>query len=321
MEKNDSNEGHSNPDGKARESLAPIYGILRRDEDVRDDFIAQTTGLEYRRNPEDVASFHVSTDRFVQHGDKHNAIRVLMGSDPAWPSFQADSLMACVVAAASGPEYFERTTKMVAINLIARGDIDRGIQLLVLVGKADEACRYLQDAGKWEASVRLAKLQLDPKSPSYIGVFRKWADHLLSVNDFPRVVLVLLALGDISRVISVLHGKDRFQLAVQLMQYFKEIGQFEATPEESAILESVHSDYGFFLHRLGLEAEAEKSFNLAGPVGQQMLEAVREAPPELNAARSRGNTSTQTSNASPSGFGKKLLNNLKGEILDLAKKK
>ena len=246
------------------------YGILRPDEDVRDQFIAETTALDYRRNLSDVGTFHVASERFIQYGDQHNAIRVLMGSDPAWECFEADSLMACVVAAASGPEYFERTAKMVAINLIVRGDIDRGVQLLVLVGKADEACRYLVDAGRWDDAVKLAKLQLQPEARNV--VFRQWVTHLLAVDDFPRVVLVLLALGDIERTVSVLHGKEKFQLAVELLKHF------EASTQLDHSAKAVHLDYGFFLHRLGLDSVAREHFVQAGDAGTAMLEAVGGIP-------------------------------------------
>ena len=299
--------------------LPAHFGLLRPDADVRDQFVAQTEALEGRRAAADVNSHHVAVSRFIQYGDKHNAIRMLSGSDPSWASFEKDSLLACVVAAASGPEYFERTTKMAATGLIARGDVDLGVQLLVLVGKADEACRYLQDVGRWEDAVRLAKLQLPAHARDEL--MRKWADHLAETHCTRQAVLVMLSLGHLARVASVLHAQDRFQLALGLVQYFGETPNLRTLgPVEEATKQGLHLDYGFFLHRLGLECAAEE-FAQAGPAGEQMSEALSSAPFEMR-GRARSSSGMVLS-ASKHGLVDKLRQNLdsvKSEIKDLRKK-
>jgi hypothetical protein len=70
----------------------------------------------------------------------------------------------------------QSTIKLVATNLIANGSVWEGVQLLCLIGKGLDACRYLISYGLWEAAVWLAKSVL-PIAEMH-EVIRKWADHL-----------------------------------------------------------------------------------------------------------------------------------------------
>ena len=70
-----------------------------------------------------------------------------------------------------------------------------GVQLLCLIDKGQDACRYLQTYGEWYHSVWLAKSTLDEKEVS--EAFSRWADHLSSVGINQKVVIILfcVALG------------------------------------------------------------------------------------------------------------------------------
>ncbi len=58
--------------------------------------------------------------------------------------------------------------------------VSEGVQLLCLIDKGQDACRYLQTYGEWHHSVWLAKSTLDERD---VGeVFSRWADHLTSVG-------------------------------------------------------------------------------------------------------------------------------------------
>lgn len=58
--------------------------------------------------------------------------------------------------------------------------ISEGVQLLCLIDKGQDACRYLQTYGEWHHSVWLAKSTLDERDVA--EVFSRWADHLTSVG-------------------------------------------------------------------------------------------------------------------------------------------
>lgn len=70
----------------------------------------------------------------------------------------------------------QSTIKLVATNLIANGNISEGVQLLCLIGKGLDACRYLLSYSQWESAVWLAKSVLPTHETN--EVMRKWADHL-----------------------------------------------------------------------------------------------------------------------------------------------
>ncbi len=302
-------------------ALPSSFGLIRTEAEVREQFEAQSAALERRRNMSDVTTHHLVARRFIWSGDSHSAIAVLSNADPESPSFQVDSLLSCLVAASAGPEYFERTTKSAATGLIARGDVDLGVQLLVLVGRANEACRYLLENGRYEEAVRLAKLQpLHVMSESdKHDLYRKWCEHLSgSQKNWREACLVWLSMGGVSRAVALLHSTDRFQVAVGLLQHFASSSSAEV-PDALAV-QGLHLDYGFFLHRLGLELDAAQQFQLAGPAGAAMAEAISSAPFELRgSSRGRSGSGIVSAGGKRGIFGR-VAENLKEEIQTLTKK-
>ena len=53
--------------------------------------------------------------------------------------------------------------QLVATNMIAEGRVWDGVQLLCLIDKVLDACKYLQSDNQWDASLWLAKCRLTPK--------------------------------------------------------------------------------------------------------------------------------------------------------------
>ena len=74
----------------------------------------------------------------------------------------------------------QSTIKLVATNLIASGKLQEGVQLLCLIDKGLDACRYLQTYGAWEQAVWLAKSTLDYND--CCEVMKRWVDHLCSTH-------------------------------------------------------------------------------------------------------------------------------------------
>lgn len=87
---------------------------------------------------------------------------------------------ACLVATVQSTGASQSTIKLVATNLIANGSIWEGVQLLCLIGKGLDACRYLASYFRWGAAAWLARAVLAPSDAS--EVMRKWADHLSSLG-------------------------------------------------------------------------------------------------------------------------------------------
>ena len=45
-----------------------------------------------------------------------------------------------------------------------------------MIGLVFDACRYLQDNGKWEKAAWLAKIRLNEEE--YFEIIKRWCDHL-----------------------------------------------------------------------------------------------------------------------------------------------
>ena len=67
--------------------------------------------------------------------------------------------------------------QLVATNMIAEGRIWDGVQLLCLIDKVHDACKYLQSDNQWDSSLWLAKCRLPVKasySPSIGFIQPAW---------------------------------------------------------------------------------------------------------------------------------------------------
>ncbi len=71
------------------------------------------------------------------------------------------SCRACLVASIRSSGASQSTIKLVATNLIANGKLSEGVQLLCLIDKGLDACRYLQTYGQWHQAAWLAKVSGD----------------------------------------------------------------------------------------------------------------------------------------------------------------
>lgn len=67
-----------------------------------------------------------------------------------------------------------------------------GVQLLCMIGKGSQACRYLTSYNRWEQAVWLAKCSLSKNDCD--TVLKMWADHLLS-NRNQVILLTFIVFG------------------------------------------------------------------------------------------------------------------------------
>ncbi|MGH0115855.1 UNVERIFIED_CONTAM: hypothetical protein FKN15_054211 [Acipenser sinensis] len=97
-------------------------------------------------------------DQLLLLGQTDRAVQLLLETNAENTSYYCDSLKACLVTTitSSGPS--QSTIKLVATNMIANGKLAEGVQLLCLIDKAADACRYLQTYGEWNLAAWLAKV-------------------------------------------------------------------------------------------------------------------------------------------------------------------
>lgn len=74
--------------------------------------------------------------------------------------------------------------------LIVPPSFSEGVQLLCLIDKGQDSCRYLQTYGEWYHSVWLAKVT--QKERDCNETFARWAEHLASSGVSQKVGLELV---------------------------------------------------------------------------------------------------------------------------------
>ncbi|MBN3298986.1 WDR11 protein, partial [Amia calva] len=167
-------------------------------------------------------------DQLLLLGQTDRAVQLLLETSAENPSYYCDSLKACLVTTitSSGPS--QSTIKLVATNMIANGKLAEGVQLLCLIDKAADACRYLQTYGEWNRAAWLAKVRLS--FPECSEVLKRWVDHLCSpqVNQKSKAMLVLLSLGCFQRVAEMLHSMRYFDRAALFIEASLKCGVMEA---------------------------------------------------------------------------------------------
>eukprot|EP00054_Salpingoeca_dolichothecata_P029077 m.225827 g.225827 ORF g.225827 m.225827 type:complete len:1145 (-) comp26390_c0_seq9:52-3486(-) len=195
------------------ELLPPSFGLVCHTKPLYDARIERLRihGARTRRLSMDLKQN--STQQHVLLGQHNQAIQMLLETDAKQDSFYVDSLRACIIAAISSPSDCQNTIKLVAMNLIASGQLDQGVELLCLINNGLDACRYLQTYGHWEKAASLAKSTLRPREAAEIIL--RWVEHLSSVSVAKKsqALLLLLSLGQFRKALVLLQTMGRPDLA------------------------------------------------------------------------------------------------------------
>ncbi|XP_061693109.1 WD repeat-containing protein 11 isoform X2 [Syngnathoides biaculeatus] len=211
-------------------------------------------------------------DQLLLLGQTDRAVQLLLETSADNPSYYCDSLKACLVTTitSSGPS--QSTIKLVATNMIANGKLAEGVQLLCLIDKAVDACRYLQTYGEWNRAAWLAKVRLSPTESS--DVLKRWAEYLCSpqVNQKSKAMLVLLSLGSFYKVGEMLHSMRHFDCAALFIEACLKYGVMEANDSSNKLIETAFLDYARLLRSLGLREGAALWASRAGTAGEQLME-------------------------------------------------
>ncbi|MEQ2248542.1 WD repeat-containing protein 11, partial [Ilyodon furcidens] len=215
------------------------------------------------------------------------AVQLLLETSADNPSYYCDSLKACLVTTitSSGPS--QSTIKLVATNMIANGKLAEGVQLLCLIDKAADACRYLQTYGEWNRAAWLAKVRLNSAESS--DVLKRWAEQLCSpqVNQKSKAIMVLLSLGCFYKVGEMLHSMRYFDRAALFIEACLKYGVMEANDSSNILFcgpvitlnvsyvtkdSAAFLDYARLLRSLGLREGAALWASRAGSAGEQLME-------------------------------------------------
>nr|CAD7432286.1 unnamed protein product [Timema monikensis] len=161
-------------------------------------------------------------EQLILLGEMDRAVQLLLETELENTNYYTDAIKACLVATIQSTGAAQSTIKLVATNLIANGNIWEGVQLLCLIGKGLDACRYLMSYNLWDRAVWLAKAVLP--QPETQEVMRKWADRLWTLDHKHQAILVMLSLGQFERVLEMLGTLRLHARAGLLLQACREFG-------------------------------------------------------------------------------------------------
>ncbi|XP_038613665.1 WD repeat-containing protein 11 isoform X2 [Tachyglossus aculeatus] len=210
-------------------------------------------------------------DQLLLLGQTDRAVQLLLETSPENQHYYCDSLKACLVTTVTSSGPSQSTIKLVATNMIANGKLAEGVQLLCLIDKAADACRYLQTYGEWNRAAWLAKVRLN--SEECADVLKRWVDHLCSpqVNQKSKAILVLLSLGCFLRVAEMLHSMRYFDRAALFVEACLKYGTIEENEDTNKLIHVIYADYARSLKVLGFKQGAALFALKAGAAGKELL--------------------------------------------------
>ncbi|XP_037759288.1 WD repeat-containing protein 11 isoform X1 [Chelonia mydas] len=220
-------------------------------------------------------------DQLLLLGQTDRAVQLLLETNAENPHYYCDSLKACLVTTVTSSGPSQSTIKLVATNMIANGKLAEGVQLLSLIDKAADACRYLQTYGEWNRAAWLAKVRLN--SEECADVLKRWVDHLCSpqVNQKSKAILVLLSLGSFTRVAEMLHSMRYFDRAALFVEVCLKYGTIEVNEDTNKLIHVVFADYARSLKTLGFKQGAILFASKAGASGKDLLNELKQPEEEV----------------------------------------
>nr|XP_034993469.1 WD repeat-containing protein 11 isoform X2 [Zootoca vivipara] len=266
------------PQGKWINPLDICYDILCENSYFQKFQLERVNLQEVKRSNYDHTK--KCTDQLLLLGQTDRAVQLLLETSAENPYYYCDSLKACLVTTVTSSGPSQSTIKLVATNMIANGKLAEGVQLLCLIDKAADACRYLQTYGEWNRAAWLAKVRLNPEECA--DVFKRWVDHLCSpqINQKSKAILVLLSLGCFVRVAEMLHSMRYFDRAALFVEACLNYGTIEVNEDAKKLIHAIFADYARSLKTLGFKQAATLFASKAGPAGKDLLNELEQLKEE-----------------------------------------
>ncbi|NXX92969.1 WDR11 protein, partial [Centropus bengalensis] len=214
-------------------------------------------------------------DQLLLLGQTDRAVQLLLETSSENAHYYCDSLKACLVTTVTSSGPSQSTIKLVATNMIANGKLAEGVQLLCLIDKAADACRYLQTYGEWNRAAWLAK----PLCECFDGM--SWNTSLFSV------------LMDSALFFPPFHSMRYFDRAALFVEACLQYGAFESCVfpfchhsvfslvlRSHKLIHAVYADYARSLKLLGFKQGAVLFASKAGEAGKELLMELKQPKEE-----------------------------------------
>eukprot|EP01018_Ginkgo_biloba_P039533 Gb_06602 [translate_table: standard] len=152
----------------------------------------------------------------VSVGNLEAAVTLLLSTPPESPYFYVDALRAVALSSAVSSALHELAVKVVAANMVGTDKSLSGTHLLCAVGRYQEACSQLQDAGCWTDAATLAASHL--QGSDYSRVLQRWADHVLyNEHNMWRALILYVEAGALHEALAVLRDAQQPDTAAMFL--------------------------------------------------------------------------------------------------------
>ncbi|KAG2407955.1 uncharacterized protein HKW66_Vig0027770 [Vigna angularis] len=139
----------------------------------------------------------------VSVGNLEAAVSLSLSTPPESSYFYVNALRAVALSSAVSRSLHELAVKVVAANMVRADRSLSGTHLLCAVGRYQEACSQLQDAGCWTDAATLAARHL--KGSDYGRVLQRWAGHVLHTeHNIWRALILYVAAGALQEALAAL---------------------------------------------------------------------------------------------------------------------
>lgn len=165
----------------SEEKLPVHFNLLRSGEEIKETEKIRAQCFENCRAKENLQMGEKSVKLHIYLEEKITAVDILLQTPTEEPLYYQNALKACLISSTVNREFFENTMKRVSTNLVSSGMVDRGVELLCLIGSHIEACRHLQNADRWRDASWLAKIALPNNECSQI--MKDWASLLENMDN------------------------------------------------------------------------------------------------------------------------------------------
>ncbi|XP_027073005.2 uncharacterized protein [Coffea arabica] len=158
----------------------------------------------------------------VSIGNLEAAVSLLLSTSPESSYFYPNALRAIALSSAVSRSLLELALKVVAANMVRTDRSLSGMHLLCAVGRYQEACSQLQDAGCWTDAATLAATHL--KGSDYARVLQRWAEHVLRAeHKIWRALILYVSAGSLQDALAALREAQQPDTAAMFILACREI--------------------------------------------------------------------------------------------------
>ncbi|CAN0900198.1 WD repeat-containing protein 11 [Linum grandiflorum] len=178
--------------------------------------------IPWHEKLEGEAAVQNQVHELVTVGNLEAAVSLLLSTPPESSFFYPNALRAVALSSAVSKSLLELAVKVVAANMVRTDRSLSGTHLLCAVGRHQEACSQLQDAGCWTDAATLAAAHL--KGSDYARVLQRWAGHVLHTeHNIWRALILYVAGGALPEALAALREAQQPDTAAMFILACREI--------------------------------------------------------------------------------------------------